>query len=395
MKLVVCSDAFVPADQEGGPPFSTATLCKGLAAAGAEVRVITTNRNGRGQLPVPADEWTTHDGLSVSYARSMSGLFYPAPSARRALDVVRDADGVIGSGTLWTHLGWLASQAAHRHGKPFVLIPRGLMAPWALAYKPLRKRVYWQLIAKRIVQRARAVVALTEHERQALHAFGVTTRTEVIPNGIRVDEFANPSARASVDAWFPDLAGRAYVLFLGRVHDGKGLPQLVAALDQPNLANRDVRLVVAGPVDSHYQNTWNQLLASSAQRGRILPIGPVSGERKAALLAHASVFVLPSLSEALPVAVLEALASGCATVLTPACNLPEVAQAGAGIEVGPDAGQLAGAIARLLNDDDLRQEMGRRGRTLAAGRFDWQAVGRKMLALCADLAARDARRSAT
>jgi len=386
VKLVVCSDAFLPANHEGGPPFSTATLCRGLVAAGADVRIVTTNRNGNGRLDVPANHWTQFGDLSVWYANSVSGLYYPAPSASRALQIVAESDCVLGSGTLWTHLGLLAWRAARRHAKPTVLIPRGLIGPWALAYKAYRKRAYWKLVGHRIVESAAAIVALTERERHNLQSFGVSNRLEVIPNGIDDDEFKHPPTRDVLDAWLPQLRERPFVLFLGRLHDGKGLPELLEALSQPQILQHDSVLVVAGPVDDRYRAEWNKRLAACPAASRVLVVGPVSGDRKAALLSHAHAFVLPSLTEALPVSVLEALASGCPVVLTPACNLPEVARAGAGIEVGPDPRQIASACARLLADDALRQAMGVRGRRLAAERFDWRVVGKRMLELCQDVA---------
>ena len=385
-RLVVCCDAFRKADQEGGPPFSTFSLCLALADAGADVRVITTDRNGSQRLDVPTDEWTQSDGLRVWYARSLPGPYYPAPSARRAVRSAPRADCFLASGTLWTHLGLLGWRAGRRLGVPAIVVPRGLLDPWALAYKPTRKRLYWWIAARRIVREAAVVVALTEHERRTLHAFGLARRIEVVPNGIRVEDFTNPWSREQLGQWLPQLGGQPFVLFLGRVHAKKGLPPLIESVCRPELGTRAVRLVIAGPVDSGYRSTFDRILATSPVRAQIVLTGPVSGEPKAALLAHASAFVLPSLSEGLPVAALEALASGCPTILTPACHLPEVAATGAGIEVAPDAAQIAVAIGRLLADPAFSRETARRGVQLARQRFDWQTVGTRMLSLCREVA---------
>lgn len=386
-RIVVCTNAYLPADQEGGPPFSAAGLCRALAAAGADVHVLTTDRNGTGRLDVPTDRWSRHDGLPVWYARSLAGPYYPAPSAGRALASIDHIDCVIGSGTLWTHLGWAGWRATRRRRLPGIVIPRGLLNPWALNFKPGRKRAYWMIAARRMIAEAAAVVALTEHERGAIDAMRTARRIEVIPNGIRIEDFSQPPPRSRLDEWFPRLANRRFVLFLGRVHENKGLPALIGSLERSETADLDWMLVVAGPVYPDYRPTFDRLLASARVADRILLAGPVSGARKFALLAHAAAFVLPSLSEALPVAVLEALASGCPVVLTPDCHLPEVAAAGAGIETRSDAASIAAALRRLLSDDAFARALGERGRQLAGDRFGWRSVGEAMLALCRDAAA--------
>jgi glycosyltransferase involved in cell wall biosynthesis len=384
LKIAVFCDAFLPADHEGGPPFSTASLCRGLAHVGADVRVITTDRNGPGRIDVPTDRWTPYDGIRVWYARSLPGPYYLAPSARRAVQSLDRLDCLIASGTLWTHLGLLAWRTGQREDVPNVMFPRGLLDPWALAFKATRKRVYWGLVGRRILRDAAVVVTLSDSEREAVRSLGVAQRLEAIPNGVNVEDFVEPQSRSVLDDWLPALRGRPYVLFLGRIHEKKGLPALVDALHDPALAGLDLRLVIAGPVDEEYRPRWQALVASGGSR--LVVTGPVSGHNKAALLQHAAAFVLPSQSEGLPVAVLEALASACPTILTARCHLPEVAQLGAGIEVEPCPSQIAAAIARLLADEGLRRAIGQRGRALARERFDARVIGERTLALCRDVA---------
>jgi glycosyltransferase involved in cell wall biosynthesis len=393
LHLVVCCDAFLPADQEGGPPFSTFNLCRALSDAGADVRVITTNRNGTEKLDVPTDRWTQFDGVPVWYARSFPGPYYPAPSARRALASAAPPDCILSSGTLWTHLGFVAWRAGRRYRTPVIMFPRGLLDPWALAFKAVRKRLYWNLLGRRILRDAAITVALTENERETVRSLQATRRIEVIPNGIRVEDFSNPPPRSDLEEWLPQLRDTPFVLYLGRIHEKKGLPALVGAVSLPVLAHCDFQVVIAGPVDQEYRSRFDQVLESCPCRRRLLLTGPVSGPLKSALLAHAAAFVIPSVSEGLPVAVLEALASACPTILTPGCNLPEVAAAGAGIEVASDRAQIATALEQLLCDATLRHEMGQRGLRLASARFDWRFIGRQMLTLCGDVSRKDAENS--
>ena len=385
LRIVVCSDAFLPATREGGPPLSTFNLCRALAAAGADLRVVTTDRDGVGRLELRTDEWVDREGIPVWYARSLPGPYYPAPSAARAVQEVA-ADCLIGSGTLWTHLGFLAWRTARRRGVPFLLYPRGLLEPWVMALKPIRKRVYWALVGKRIVRGAAAVVALSERERETIAALAPARRVEIIPNGVAIEDASGVPPRSSLAEWLPQLGRRPFLLFLGRIHEVKGLGALLEALVQPVLAGLDFAAVLAGPVDDEYRTRFERLVAGSPARGRIVLAREVSGHHKAALLAHATVFVLPSFSEGLPMAALEALASGCPVIVSPACNLPEITDAGAGLVVVPDPAPLADALALVLTQAERREAMSKRAIELAREKFDWKTIGAQTLALCQELA---------
>jgi glycosyltransferase involved in cell wall biosynthesis len=247
----------------------------------------------------------------------------------------------------------------------------------------VRKRAYWHLIGKRILRDSTVVVALTESERHAIRALDVSTRIEVIPNGASVE--LERSSRTTLDASIPALSGRRYVLFLGRIHAKKGLDMLLEAISLYRSEDPDMYFVVAGPIDREYAGEWQQLVERFGLGGALITPGPVSGTLKAALFDSAGVFVLPSRSEGLPVAVLEALAAGCPVVITNQCNLPEVAEAGAGLVIEPDATQIVSAMRALLKDEDRRRAMSVNARTLAQKSFDWDVIARRTLAICREI----------
>ena len=379
----------MPAAMFGGLPFSTFQLSRGLVRAGADVRVVTTDIDGAQRLSVTTDRWTSYDGIPVWYARTRGGPLLYAPSASRAIsERMPLADCVINSGTLWSHIGFASWRAARRHGTPSLTYVRGLLDPWAFNFKPWRKRAYWHLVGRRLLRDSTVVVALSESERRVLRTAHRVGRIEVIPNGAALEDAVLP--RGVLEARLPELSGRRYVLFLGRIHAKKGLDLLMEAMAQPAVEATDVAFVVAGPVDREYAREWQQLLRRHPAGGRVIAPGAVEGELKAALLQHAELFVLPSYSEGLPVAVLEALAAGCAVVVTRACNLPQVADARAGVVIEPDAGELATALRTLLTDDPRRRAMAANARALARREFDWDVIARRTLQLCREVARRSA-----
>ena len=384
MRVVVCCNAFLPAKQEGGPPFSTYNLCRALTQEGADVSVVTTNRDGTGHLSVATDCWSRFEELPVWYAAAGRDSYYFARSAPRALrSLGASVDVIINSGTLWTHLGLVGWRASRRTGVPSLTYPRGLLGPWALAFKKHRKRLYWRLIAKRLLRDTSVIVALTDAEKTEVEATGVKTRVEIIPNGVDVSDYARPVARRLLADVKRELVERRYLLFLGRVHPIKGVDILLRGFAEVAREVPNLDLAIAGPIDPRFEARFQRLLDSSGSRARVAIIGPVEGLMKHALLQHAHALVLPSYSEGLSMAALEALASRCPVILSRHCNLPEVALHGAGLEIDPDDGQLRDALRQLLNDDLLRAEMASNAYRLACQHFDWQVVGRRLFELCA------------
>jgi poly(glycerol-phosphate) alpha-glucosyltransferase len=126
--------------------------------------------------------------------------------------------------------------------------------------------------------------------------------------------------------------------------------------------------------------------------------GPAFGNKKAELMRRASVFVLPSFSEGLPMAVLEAWSYGLPVLMTDECHLREGFDANAAVRATPHPASLTAGLTKLLIDMDAaaRSDMGERGRALVQRKFTWPRIGEDMVAvyqgLCsARLAARSAR----
>ncbi|MGH9081570.1 MAG: glycosyltransferase family 4 protein, partial [Acidimicrobiales bacterium] len=151
----------------------------------------------------------------------------------------------------------------------------------------------------------------------------------------------------------------------------KGLVPLLEAVAKLR-TERDVELVVIGNPrpDGRVARAIDRLDLAPAVRC----VSGISDDELARNYARAQVAVVPSLYEGFSLPAIEAMACGVALVATTAGALPEVVgrDGDTGLLVPPDdPGALAGAIARLLDDEELRRRLGAAGRQRVLGRYTW------------------------
>src|SRR5260370_9177451 len=78
----------------------------------------------------------------------------------------------------------VAGRAAVRSRTPLVVSPRGMLAPAALVFSPLKKRAFWHLLQGPAIRGAACLHATSEQEYQEIRAFGLANPVAIIPNGI-------------------------------------------------------------------------------------------------------------------------------------------------------------------------------------------------------------------
>jgi glycosyltransferase involved in cell wall biosynthesis len=180
----------------------------------------------------------------------------------------------------------------------------------------------------------------------------------------------------------PANDGRVRITFLGKIGPNKGTQQLIEAL--AILADRSdwIATICGNGAVEESRNLANRL--GIADR-TIFP-GWLDAPATAAQLRHTDIFVLPSLSEGLPMAILEAFAWGIAVVATPVGSIPEVIEHkrnGLIVPVG-DVQALARALRRLIQDADLRRRLGKTAKRDHAARFDIDVYVPRLAAIWRD-----------
>lgn len=377
MNILHVTPYYAPAYAFGGVPRAVEGMAVALARRGHEVTVLTTD--ALSQTERTTDTKTVRDGVRVVRApnafvwlRGRANLSTPVNMRAAGADLIQAAN-VIHCHEFRTVENWLITPLAAQHGKTLLLSSHGTL-PHGTGRSAL-KTMWDRLISPPIARRFHAAIGLTDAEcadvRALWRTFGADCPCYVVPNGVDMEAFASlPDAAAFRRQHH--LGDAKVVLFMGRLHPRKGADVLARAVQQLNKDDGDdVRLLVAGP-DEGLQP---RLDAMAREDERIVLAGYLTGEARLAAFVAADAFALPAVGEGLPMSVLEAMAAGLPVVVSPGCNLPEVAQYGAGQEVPAEVGALAGALRAVLADDGTMAGAARR---LVRARFTWAAVAAQL-----------------
>jgi glycosyltransferase involved in cell wall biosynthesis len=236
----------------------------------------------------------------------------------------------------------------------------------------------------RLVRRAldRGAVVHTTSEfvaGEVREHFGIDdARIAQIPLGVR------PSTGGEAARGREVAGGERYVLALGTVEPRKNLPVLVRAFDELASADPQVRLVIAG-ADGWGAEEFNAAWAAARHGDRVVRLGYVNDEERRDLLRGARVLAYPSIYEGFGLSPLEAMSVGTPVVAARAGALPETL-GDAAVLVGPsDVDDLAGALDRVVHDDDRRADLVVRG-CAQAEQYSWARVAPRFVDLYRSLA---------
>ena len=257
-----------------------------------------------------------------------------------------------------------------------------MLDPWALANSGIKKRIAGILYERAHLREARCLHALSEAEARAFRDYGLRTPICVIPNGLSVPnaELVEPDANPAWIGTLPD--GAQILLYLGRIHPKKGLRLLLEALRESILAqlvDNSWFLVIAGWDQNGHLSELQSLTDHLGLRQRVRFVGPLFDKEKKIAFQKANAFILPSLSEGLPMAVLEAWSYRLPVMMTRCCNLPIGFERSAALSMDPSVQSISGAIGDLsaMSDSD-RLKMGRCGRDIVVEMFSWEKVTLQM-----------------
>ncbi|HWP13449.1 MAG TPA: glycosyltransferase family 4 protein [Ramlibacter sp.] len=241
-------------------------------------------------------------------------------------------------------------------GVPVVLHLHAQMRPFYHRLpSPLRRMTRWVFSLP-----AGVLVIGAGARRFVTQELGVPSdRVEVVINGVPAPTQPRRGAQPG---------GIQRVLFVGRLTEAKGVPDLLAALSQPGFDAGRLEVTLAGDGDIPAYQAQARALGID---GFVRFEGWCDQSKVSRLMGASDVLVLPSHSEVLPLVILEALAHGIAVVCTPIGEITSVLVDGVNARfVAPgDIHEIASALQELLRQPQLIEALGRNGRALYEQQF--------------------------
>lgn len=340
MKKIVMVGKFPP--HIGGVASHVHNLSVELKKKGNDVYVLT----------YPHDKIRDIDDIKVFSAptlniKGLRGLIFIFTSAVKLIRIIRNYEIDI----IHAHYiippalsSFIASKVT---GKPYYVTVHGSDV-MILSSNPILRPVF-----RKILNNAKKVIVVTEALRDRLLRVGIDRdKIDVIYNSVDTSRF-NPHVKSS----FREEAGirknEKLILFVGNLVPQKGVEYLIKA---KYLMKNPAKLVITGGGPLYDK------LKSMADTGEgdIIFTGPRTDVSN--LMKAADVVVLPSISEGLPMVILEAMAMGKPIVATKVGGIPAVVDENVGILVNPESpSELASALDQLLEDDRKRKKLGENG----------------------------------
>lgn len=328
--------------ERGGVAESIRVRSLHLVALGHIVEIVS--------LDSADDPFLRESGLNViALGPGFSNWQYSRSLRTWLLENISRFDAVVVDG-IWQAHGIITRAAARRVGIPYFVFPHGMLDPWFSERRPLKhlkKQLIWRWVEYRVLRDAEAVLFACEQERlSARNSFWpYQLREEVVPLGASPAPTNTATCRDKFFTFFPELSGRKYILFLGRLHPKKGCDILLDAFARLALSFSEIDLVFAGPGSESFVRDLKDRAKALSVDSRVHWTGMIEGDIKWGAFFAASVFALPSHQENFGVAVVEAMFAGKPVLISNKVNIwREIAAAGAGFV---DEDTLDGTIACL------------------------------------------------
>jgi glycosyltransferase involved in cell wall biosynthesis len=295
-------------------------------------------------------------------------------------------DGVVVNG-LWSFCG-LAALLTVAGKVPYMVFTHGMLDPYfkrAFPWKHRKKWIYWVFAEYWVLRRAFRVLFTTREESElARQSFWLHRwRGYVVPYGSSRPPSSVEELKDSFYARIPELRGKRFMLYLGRIHRKKGCDLLVHAFGKYAARDPGLHLVMAGPDQQGWGAKLQEIIAGDGLADRVHWPGMLMGPAKWGAFYASEVFILPSHQENFGIAVAEALACGRAVLLADQVNIaPQVERDGAGL-MRPDTQDGTDSLVQSWIDMPAEQRAAMEARALVTfrDRYDMQENAATILRL--------------
>lgn len=384
MKILHVAHFFYPCLSAGGVVNASYQIAS-KQADGNDVKVYTSD-SCKERLKFPNGRYDVDvGGINVDYFKNLSNRFKLATMLDSPLSApFRIRKDIKNHEVIHIHehrqtLAIFVSHFARKNNIPYVVQAHGSVLPFF--QKEGLKNIFDKVFGFRILHNASCVFALTEVEKEQYLKMGVEEdKIEIVPLGINLEEYENLPQKGSFKSRFNIAEDDKLILFVGRIHEIKGLDLLVDAFNDLIDHNGEVsiKLAIVGP-DDGYLSKLEEKVKEYSLKENVIITGPLYKEEKQEALVDCDLFVMPSKYESFTTSGLEAMACGKPLVLTKNNHIHDWVDGNVGIACDDDKDSLRKAIETVLFDDDLSAVYGEKGKELIKTKYNWDIINTQIL----------------
>jgi len=379
LKILQVVPYFSPAYAFGGPVKVAFQVSRELVKRGHQVVVWTSDAKDLDSR-LTVKPVSIVDGIKVHYMRNLSmipvkksKIFITPELVSKVKEDIKEFD-IVHLHEYRSFQNIVVHHYANKYGVPYVLQACGSL-PRIIAKQRL-KWIYDVLFGYRLLRDASKVLALSLMEAEQYSEMGVPNeKIAIIPNGIDLSDYVDLPPKFSFKENFNIPKDLKIVLYLGRIHEIKGIDFLVKAYAKLIEKFKDILLVVVGP-DDGYLDELRGLISSLNIADDVLFTGPLYEKDKFEAYVDADIFVLPSRYETFPNVVLEAYACSKPVIASDVMSIPDIVlhgKTGLLFRAG-DKLELGKMISYMLTNTEEAEGMGHKAFKFVEEKFSLEKV---------------------
>jgi glycosyltransferase involved in cell wall biosynthesis len=337
--------------------------------------IVTDGSDSKGGVSVYVEK--LYEALAKEGVSSSLVTYKNSINTRIIRDMLVLKSIVIHVNGLWTPFLHKMTRLAISESVPILLTTHGMLDPWALSHKYLKKKIAWYAYQKNDISSVDIIHTTSLVESNNVRDIGIKIPLVMIPNAVNMH---------SKNRIF-NYRETKVVLFLSRIHPVKGLLDLINAWN--SIDTKGWRLIIAGEGEKKYTQLIKNKVNAYHLESEISFIGHVSRKEKELLYLEADLFILPTHSENFGLAIAEAMSYGLPVITTKSApwSIIEKDNCGWWVDVGVES--LSKALTQSFNIPitDL-QRKGENARKVIANNYTWPVVISKIVNVYKQLASK-------
>jgi len=265
---------------------------------------------------------------------------------------------------VFMHAHYASAKIGRKNNIPYVVTPHGMLEPWHLKDKKLKKKIYRALVLDKLLAKSKILHAITPFEKENLYKLSGHKTIFEIPNFLHYEKLPHNLAYNPEDE---------YLLFLSRIHPKKGLDILLQSMAKIN--DKKIKLKIVGTTNP-YAEELKRMAKSLGIENRVEFVGGVFGNEKYKLFANAKVFIAPSYSEAIGMVNLEAAACNTPVITSFETGISPEWNNNGGIMIHPNTTALTEAMNQAIAwSDEERRQRGALLSDFVLSNYSWEKQG--------------------